>query len=137
MKKQLTIILMVGSLILVGLNAHAHPKGPKALIDALNLTAEQQQEFERLHAESKPNKKFIHEQRKALHEKRNSLLENYSEEKAQELAEEIAQQAKNRALQRFSHMHQVMLILDDEQKATFLQLMDKKKKGKHSHRDHH
>lgn len=135
MKKQLITVFMV-SLIAFSLHTQALPKQAKALIEALDLSQEQQQAFKQLHDGSKPNKQMRHKEHKAMQEKQKLLFEDYSAEKAESLAQEIADKARERALKRFEHMHQILQILDDEQKKQFLQLMAKKKHPHHESRGH-
>lgn len=130
-QSSMATILMV--LIMGSASSLSHPKGPEHLKSALDLTSEQQQQFDAIHSEKRALREKMKNEHKEMQNKTRQLLLNYTPEKAELLAQEIAMKAKTKSLKRFEHMSKVMAILTEEQKQKFLRIIERQSKQKAKH----
>jgi Spy/CpxP family protein refolding chaperone len=107
------------------------------LAKALDLTDAQITQLKSMRKNHKANRKQTKDAMKALNEKTQALMSNYSDAQAQVIAEESAAMHKARVLTKLQHQQALYAMLDDDQKKKFLEIMAKhpKKNRKHKHSD--
>lgn len=141
MKKAVAGALIVASLA----GASMAMAGGKHFFKDLNLTSEQKEQVKAQRQSQKEQMKALKEEMKAIKSRHKSLLENYSEETANAFADDMAAATRKMVLQRLAGHKAVYDILDDEQKAKYVEhtekMMEKGMRGKghghHGKRGHH
>lgn len=103
----------------------------KGISDALNLTQAQQETIAELRESKKDFRGEYKEQFKALKQEKRELLKNYDEEKANQIAQKEAEIHKQRVLKRLEFQTAMYAILDEDQKAQFMDMVDSGPKGFH------
>ncbi len=136
--KKIVMVASLCTLLIAGVHAAGHgcDKHNK-MAKALNLSEAQIELMDALHEDKKAHRKQRHEEKSAMHEGFNKLLDNYSEQGANTLADNAANVARTMTLARINHMQKMYEILDDEQKEKFKELMAKRAEHGHGWGRHH
>lgn len=137
-RKTIKLVMATALGGLMSISAMACPGGHEGrLAKALNLTDAQVTQLKSMHQSNKPDKQQQKASMKAMHEKKQALLTNYSEAQAQAIAEEMAAMHKARVLAKLQHQQALYAMLDDDQKKKFTAMMAKhpKKNKEHANRD--
>lgn len=127
---KLTLAAALGSLISLAVMAGpGHYEG--RLIKALDLTDAQETQLKTLRDSHKADRQKNRDAMKAIQQKKQALLNNYSEQEAENIAQEAAAIFKANMLIRLEHHQALYSMLDDEQKQKFAKILAKHGKGKH------
>ena len=118
-------------------HAHEGKGGDKRLVKALELTDAQVEKLKSLRDSHKDERKQNKAAMKAIHEQKQALLTNYSDEKAQAIANELAAMHKERVLAKLQHQHVIYAMLDDEQKEKFKEILAKHPKPNRKYKGEH
>jgi len=112
--------------------------GPGKLFSELDLTSDQMTQLKELRQEKRAEREAFKSEHKAFKERRQSLLNNYSEAEAETIASEIGDKAKARTLSKIQHMQKIMAILTPEQQEKFKALMvEHREEQGHGRKGHH
>lgn len=129
MKKTILISLLATVLALPVFAWDGHGKW----MSKLDLTSEQKQQMKEIRQAKKAEMKANKEQRKAIHKRKQALMENYSEAEAEAIADDVAKMAKEKVLNRLAFTQKMLGILNPEQQQAFKKMMAKRgdRKGHH------
>lgn len=97
--------------------------GPGKIFSELDLTSEQISQLKELRQEKRDHRKANKAERMVFKERRQALMENYSDEEAEAFATEVAQKVKAKTLAKLTNMQKMMAVLTPEQQAEFKRLM--------------
>jgi protein CpxP len=120
-----------------GGHAHDGKGGNSRLVKTLDLTDAQVTQLKSLRESHKSERKQNKAAMKAIHEQKQALLANYSDEKAQAIANELAAMHKERVLTKLQHQQALYAMLDDEQKEKFKEVLAKHPKPNRKHKGEH
>ena len=118
------------------MHAHEGKGGDKRLVKALELTDAQVTQLKSLRDSHKDERKQNKAAMKSIHEQKQALLTNYSDEKAQTIANELADMHKERVLAKLQHQQALYAMLNDEQKVKFEEILAKHSKPNRKHKAH-
>ncbi len=121
--KTISRILIIGLIValpLTALYAQGH-KGPGKMMDALELTDEQESQILELRLDHQKEMMTLRDERHGLRTEMKLLLteDNPSSSKVSDLAGKVGDVAKKTALEKADHRMKIRNILTDEQKVKF------------------
>ena len=128
MKKIISIISLTA--IIIAAPVMACDKDGR-LAKALNLSEAQISQLQSIQGNRKDQREQHKQHKDAYQQQKKALMTDYSSEKAQALAQSMADDMAKAMLQRLEKQQAIYAILDDEQKAKFLELDPRPRKGRH------
>lgn len=132
MKKIISIISLTA--IMIAVPAMACDKDGR-LAKVLNLSEAQISQLQSIQGDRKDQREQHKQHKEAYQQQKKALMTDYSTEKAQALAQTMADEMAEGMLQRLEKQHAIYAMLDDEQKAKFLELEARPRKGRHDKQD--